>query len=312
MRLVEYVRGRDPRLGVVREGLIYDAAAAGGPTRMLAFLEGGAAARQALENGLGSAAARGAVGRFGEVRLGPPLPNPPKLLCVAANYDEHIRECGFAPIEAGGCVTPQFFAKFPSTCITGPGAPIPISTRNVAPDWELELAVVIGRKGKHIAAGDALGHVFGYTIINDISERKLNSDLSNRVARTNDGFFDWLNGKWFDGFAPLGPAIVTADEVPDPQALELRLEVNGELMQHSTTGKMITPVAQLIAWISEYVTLEPGDIIATGTPDGVGLARGRFLAPGDVVRGSIEGLGCLENPVVAESAVAAGDWGSPG
>src|SRR6185295_9034457 len=167
-------------------------------------------------------------------RLLPPIPNPGKLLCLAGNYREHIIESGFAAPEANDIITPQVFLK-PSTCLIAGGATIPLHANNVAVGWEVELAVVIGRGGRNIRAADALDHVFGYTILNDISERKLNSRMENRRKREADGFFDWLAGKWFDGFAPCGPWIVTADEIPDPQALGIRLFVNGELRQESST-----------------------------------------------------------------------------
>jgi 2-keto-4-pentenoate hydratase/2-oxohepta-3-ene-1,7-dioic acid hydratase in catechol pathway len=308
MRLVEYCPDNRLQLGVVRDDIVFNVRSIepGLPDRMLPFIQQGEQACKDLERALSRATPARAAGRFGEVSLAAPLPNPPKLMCVAANYREHIVECGLEAPETQQKVTPQFFCKFPSTCITGPGAPITLTSRNVAPDWELELAVVIGRAGRNIPIRSALDHVFGYTIINDISERKLNSNLANRIMRPNDSFFDWLNGKWFDGFAPLGPVIVTADEVPDPQFLKIRLELNGEVMQDSNTAKMISPVAELIAYISEYVSLEPGDIIATGTPEGVGISRGRFLCPGDVLTGWIEGLGCLETRVVAEAGAARG------
>jgi len=270
---------------------------------MLAFIQAGEEAKRTLRTAMAQPGAR--VGPLREVAPGAPFPNGPKLLCVAANFREHILECGFDAPKQGQQenVTPQFFAKFPSSCVIGPGAPISVTSRNVAPDWELELAVVLGRRRKRIPKDHALKYVFGYTVINDVSERKLNSTTSFRLVRANDNFFDWLNGKWFDWFAPLGPAIVTADEIPDPQNQKMRLEVNGEIIQDSTTANMISPVAELIAYISEYVTLERGDLIATGTPEGVGMSRGRFLRPGDVVTGWIEEIGYLENRVVAESAV---------
>jgi 2,4-didehydro-3-deoxy-L-rhamnonate hydrolase len=176
------------------------------------------------------------AGRLEEVLLCPPIPDAPKLLCVAGNYREHIVESiGQAP-DPDKTITPQFFSKFPSTCIVGPKAPIHISRRNVAVDWEIELAVVIGICGKSIPSASALEHVFGYTIVNDISERKFNSNIPNRLIRPNDNFFDWLNGKWFDSFAPLGAVLVTNDDIPDPQALQLGLEVSGEVMQNSSTS----------------------------------------------------------------------------
>ena len=198
-----------------------------------------------------------------------------------------------------GTIVPQFFAKFPSTCIIGPDDPIPLRKRNTALDWEVELAVIIGEGGRDIAPENALRHVFGYSVLNDISERRLNTEAPGRQVRPNDTFFDWLTGKWFDGAAPLGPAIVTADEIADPQNLGIRLSLNGEKMQDSTTALMITPIAELIAYISQITRLEPGDIIATGTPEGVGMSRNLFLQHSDVLRCEIDGLGILESTVIA-------------
>jgi 2-keto-4-pentenoate hydratase/2-oxohepta-3-ene-1,7-dioic acid hydratase in catechol pathway len=301
MRFVEYNSHNNPRLGVIENGLVLDVAGLNPelPARMLPFIQAGSPPRRLIEQTLASEGRRVVAGRLEEVPLGPPIPNPPKLICVAGNYREHLEECGIAAPDADKIITPQLFSKFPSTCIIGPGAPIPIGHRNVAVDWEIELAVVIGTGGKNIPSESALEHVFGYTIINDVSERKFNSNIPNRLVRTSDNFFDWLSGKWFDGFAPVGPALVTRDEIPDPQALQIGLEVNGVVMQDSFTSKMIFSVAQLIAYISAYVTLEPGDMIATGTPEGVGVSRGMFLKSGDVVRGWISGIGSLENRVVA-------------
>jgi 2-keto-4-pentenoate hydratase/2-oxohepta-3-ene-1,7-dioic acid hydratase in catechol pathway len=169
----------------------------------------------------------------------------------------------------------------------------------------VELAVVIGRRGKCIPPERALAHVFGYTIVNDISERRFKAP-EGRPAREWDKFFDWLHGKWFDGFAPMGPWITTADEIPDPQALALELRVNGQQRQHGGTAEMIYPVAELVAFASTMMTLLPGDIIATGTPQGVGSASGDRLKPGDVVECRVEGVGTLVNPVIAEEV------GSPG
>jgi 2-keto-4-pentenoate hydratase/2-oxohepta-3-ene-1,7-dioic acid hydratase in catechol pathway len=166
--------------------------------------------------------------------------------------------------------------------------------KNVFFDWEAELAVVIGKGGRDIPCQQALDHVFGYTITNDLSERKFNSDVADRDKREFDPFFDWLVGKWFDGSAPLGPELVTKDEIADPENLGIRLLLNGEVMQDSNTGKMLTKIADAIATLSEVMTLEPGDVIAMGTPEGVGFARGRKLVSGDQMCVEIEGLGALE------------------
>lgn len=231
------------------------------------------------------------------VRFGAPIPNPRKLLLLAGNYAEHILESGRRLAEADQ-VTPRVFMKPPSTTLRGPFDAIPIPPVARFVDWEAELAVVIGRRCKAVRAAEAAACVAGYLVLNDISERELL--LRERPeTRPIDEFFDWLNGKWLDGFAPCGPWLTTADEVPDPHALPLRLTVNGVLHQDGNTGQMIFHVPEIIEWISTIVTLEPGDIIATGTCAGVGRAKGVRLRPGDVVRAEVGHLGALENLCVA-------------
>ena len=234
------------------------------------------------------------------LRLDAPIREVPKLLALAGNYRKHIEESGFSVPEQG-VLTPQIFWK-PSTAINAPGGSIALRENNVFLDWEVELAVVIGRRTSRVAAANAMGCVFGYTVVNDISERKFNSRLDNRNKREFDPFFDWLNGKWFDGSAPLGPAIVTADEIGDPHDLPIRLWLNGELMQDSNTRHMIFRIPETIAAASAVLTLEPGDVIAMGTPDGVGMARGRALRPGDHLRAEIEGIGALETRITGEAS----------
>jgi 2-keto-4-pentenoate hydratase/2-oxohepta-3-ene-1,7-dioic acid hydratase in catechol pathway len=221
-----------------------------------------------------------------------PLPHVGKLMALAGNYRKHLAESGFAT-PVGGIWTPQIFWK-PSTAVLRPGGTVALRTRNVFFDWEAELAVVIGKQARDVAAEDAMHHVFGYTIVNDLSERKFNAEIEHRDKRDFDVFFDWLMGKWFDGSAPLGPEVVTADEVPDPSNLDLKLWLNGELMQDSNTRNMIFHIPETIASLSAVMTLEPGDVIAMGTPDGVGFARGRALKAGDHLRAEIEGLGQLD------------------
>ena len=236
-----------------------------------------------------------------EVTVRAPLPHCEKLICVASNYAAHIQEAGREVPPDKHSITPWLFLK-PATAIIGPGDPIPVPRSGQAIDWEVELAAVIGRGGKHIAIDHALDHVFGYTIVNDISERRFKAP-EGRPQREWDKFFDWLHGKWFDGFAPMGPWVVTADEIPDPQALELELRVNGRVRQHGSTRDMIYSVAELIAFASSIMTLSPGDVIVTGTPQGVGSASGEFLKPGDVVECRVERLGTIVNPVAAEDEV---------
>lgn len=231
------------------------------------------------------------------LRLDAPLRDVRKLLALAGNYHQHIVESGFKDVDEPSRITPQVFMKPPSTCITAPGKPVSIRQANVFVDWEIELAVIIGRRGRDIPREKAMAFVFGYTILNDVSERDFNSRMADRKVREFDPFFDWLMGKWFDGFCPLGPEVLTADEIPDPHALAIRLWVNGQLMQDANTSQMIFGIPETISYISQVMTLEPGDIIAMGTPAGVGKGRGICLKPGDVMRGEIEGIGVLETPV---------------
>ncbi len=187
-----------------------------------------------------------------------------------------------------------------STTLTHPGDPIIIP--RVSPnqiDWECEVGVVIGRRCRHVDEDEAMGSIAGYTVINDISDRGFKPNPG-RKPRERDKFFDWMHGKWHDTFCPMGPCILSADVVPDPQALSLRLTVNGKTKQEATTAEMVFPVPAIIAFLSEFVTLQPGDVIATGTPSGVGSASGTFLRPGDVVRATVGKIGTLENPVETE------------
>lgn len=242
--------------------------------------------REILASGLDAArAATGPRRPLAGAHLLAPIPRPHKLLAVAANYQEHIVEGGLPPVDKSRIV-PKLFIK-PSSSIIGPDEPLRLPTLSDEVDWELELAVVIG----------AGGQVAGYTIINDVSARSLKWDLPDRQPTNFDAFFDWLNGKWLDGFAPMGPWITTADEVPDPNALPLRLTVNGEVRQEASTADMIFSVAELVAFASRITTLEPGDIIATGTPAGVGATTKVFLKPGDVMEGRVGDLGVLRTPV---------------
>jgi len=234
-----------------------------------------------------------------DVQLEVPLKRTPKIFALAGNYRKHSDEAGLS-VPAKGIVTPQVFAK-PATTLLRPGGTVYLRRKNVFFDWEAELGVVIGRAGRDIPEREAINHVFGYTIINDLSERKFNSEIEGREKREFDVFFDWLMGKWFDGSAPLGPELTTADEIADPGNLNIRLSLNGEVMQDSNTRHMIFKIPETIAAISAVVTLERGDVIAMGTPEGVGFARGRALQAGDCMRAEIEGLGELET-IVAERA----------
>jgi 2-keto-4-pentenoate hydratase/2-oxohepta-3-ene-1,7-dioic acid hydratase in catechol pathway len=245
-------------------------------------------------------AAKGVTGGagvpIGSVELLAPMARPPKLLAAAGNYQAHIVEGGAAPVDKSNKVA-KLFLK-PSTSVAAPGATIPMPTTSRTMDWELELGVIIGKRGRNIPVERALEYVAAYTVINDVSARTAEWNLpAERNPSDWDLFFDWLNGKWPDGFAPTGPWVVTADEIPDPQALRLTLKVNGETKQDATTEDMIWGCAELIAFASRFMTLEPGDTIATGTPSGVGDASGTYLAVGDVMEGWIEGIGTLITPV---------------
>jgi 2,4-diketo-3-deoxy-L-fuconate hydrolase len=228
-----------------------------------------------------------------------PIPRPPKLILLAGNYAAHIEEGGGKASERSETF-PYLFMKPPSTCLTPSGAPVVIPrTSPDHIDWELELGVVIGKGGRHIPEGEALAHVAGYTVVNDISDRKFRPN-PDRKERPKDSFFDWLHGKWHDSFCACGPCVASAESIPDPEVLAMRLEVNAEVKQDATTAQHIFPVAAIIAFVSGIVTLEPGDIISTGTPAGVGHASGTYLKPGDQMHATIEGIGTLLSPVVAE------------
>ena len=230
------------------------------------------------------------------VRLLPPVPEPPKILCLAGNYAAHIREGGgVAPAKTD--TTPQVFIK-PITTLIAHGEPIrlpgPLCT---AVDYEGELVAVIGRVGPRYSRRRRRSTTSPATPASTMSRAASSPSTWTREINARTGYFDWLNGKWFDTFGPLGPMLVTADDVPDPQALDLATRVNGEVRQRASTGDMIFGVAETVAWISRFVTLQPGDLIATGTPSGVGSTTGTFLNVGDVVEVEITGLGTLRNPV---------------
>jgi 2-keto-4-pentenoate hydratase/2-oxohepta-3-ene-1,7-dioic acid hydratase in catechol pathway len=229
------------------------------------------------------------------VKLQVPIRAPGKLLFAGANFDDHIREMGIAAVPAG--LRPYFFL-LPRTALAAPGEAIQVPEEPSARiDWEAELAVVIGLAGRHIGVDTALEHVAGYTIINDVTAR----GLHHRTVELAPPFaYDWLGSKGRDSFCPMGPGIVLARFVPDPQDLSIRLWVNDELRQDGHTSDMIFAVAELISSASEVMTLEPGDVISTGTPAGVGAQRGQHLKPGDVVVAEIPPLGRLENRVITE------------
>jgi 2-keto-4-pentenoate hydratase/2-oxohepta-3-ene-1,7-dioic acid hydratase in catechol pathway len=211
-----------------------------------------------------------------------PVPRPGKIICIGYNYRAHAVESEVPVPEE-----PVLFAKFANS-VVGPGTPIVVPPEAQEPDYEAELACVIGRRACRVEERVALDYVAGYTCVNDVSAR----DLQLRVSQ-------WTRGKAVDTFLPLGPSLVTADEIPDPQALAIRCVLNGETMQHASTRDMIFGVAELVSFLSRTVTLEPGDVIATGTPPGVGFTRTPpvYLQDGDEVTIEIEGVGVLTNPV---------------
>lgn len=290
MRLIRRVDGAGERLAIlVADNEAIDVADLGPelPSTMAALIasEGTAidAIRTALEGAVGPGSGPGAIARRRVDQAAGPAPvvRPGKIVAVGRNYAEHAAEEGVA-----APADPILFTKFGSA-IVGPGAEVRWRAGDTAQvDFEAELAVVIGRTARDVSAADALGHVLGYACLNDVSARDL---------QFGDG--QWVRGKSLDTFCPIGPWLVTADEIPDPQALRIQCHVNGETLQDASTAEMIHGVADLIAFASRYMTLEPGDIIATGTPAGVGVFREppRFLADGDVVVVEIEGIGRLEN-----------------
>ena len=231
------------------------------------------------------------------VQVKVPVPNPTKLLLLAGNYSKHIEEGGGQAAERQSTF-PYVFMKPPASTLNDPGNPIRIP--EVSPDhidWELELGVIIGTQCHGATEANALEFVAGYTVVNDISDRQFHPNPG-RSERDKDGFFDWLHGKWHDSFCPMGPCVLPADECDDPQSLELKLTVNGEVEQSGSTSEMIFPVAAIIEFVSSFVTLVPGDIISTGTTAGVGSAKNKFLRSGDTVVASISGIGSLLNPVL--------------
>lgn len=281
MKLVTYWHDGQARVGVLDGDTVTDAGFDGD---MVQFL----AAGSPITPG-------GASYALTAVKLLAPIPRPGNFLALAGNYQAHIEEGGGKRVDKTR-ITPRVFMK-PSSCVIGHWDAIQLPRVSDTVDWELELAIVIGKRAKHVSVESALDYVAGYTIVNDISSRSLNIG-ANRDERPMDDFFDWLNGKWQDTYGPMGPYILTADEVADPDNLWLKLWVNGQLRQNSNTGNMIFNTREIVAFASDLMTLEPGDVIATGTPDGVGAASNTYLKAGDVVRCEIEGLGVLENPVV--------------
>lgn len=298
-----------PHLGIVRDNEVLDVDLAGQalkltvPDQVLDLVEQYEQFQPALRAILEKAGERrftqvktfsdiGAAHALSAVQLSAPIPRPRKnIFCMAVNYSAHAQETAQARGRSTEAPTvPVFFTKAP-TSVNGPYGTIVIEPAvSVEIDWEVELGVIIGKAGKNIREEDALSHILGYTILNDVTAR----DLQARHKQ-------YFKGKSLDGSAPMGPWIVTADEIADPQNLRLSLRVNGVTKQDSNTSQMVFPIKTIISVLSQGLTLEPGDIIATGTPSGVGFSRvpPEFLKPGDIMESEIEQIGLLRNPVVS-------------
>ena len=298
MILLTFQDGGDLRLGVQTPRGVLDVATAqaalgagngGLPGTVEAVIAGGDTMRTALRDLVARAEAADTAGASwlkdeATLTLGPSVPNPGKIICVGLNYRKHAEETG-----AAIPTTPVLFSKFVNT-VASADEDVPLTDAAEQYDYEVELAVVIGDTAKNVSEAEALGRVFGYSTANDLSAR----DLQTRTSQ-------WLLGKTMDKFMPIGPYLVTADEIPDPQKLAIRTWLNGELRQNSNTDDMIFPVAEIVSYISRHFTLDPGDVIITGTPEGVilGMAEKRWMVPGDVVEVEVEGLGKLRNRMVA-------------
>jgi 2-keto-4-pentenoate hydratase/2-oxohepta-3-ene-1,7-dioic acid hydratase in catechol pathway len=283
MRLATFTHERTTRIGVVDGEEIVDLAATAPelPTEMVAFLEAGEPALKTARAAVGT----GPRLALADVHLEAPIARPPKFLAVGLNYADHVRESGIDTPQH-----PTIFNK-QSTCIAGPTDPVHIPRASHVVDYEGELGFVIGRRCRHVSREDAADVIAGYTIVDDVTVR----DWQLRIPT-------WTMGKSFDTHGPIGPWIVTPDEIGDPHRLRLRTWVNEELRQDSNTKELIFDCFTLVEHFSTAFTLEPGDVIATGTPAGVGIAMKppKLLVAGDVVRIEIEGIGRIENPVIAE------------
>jgi 2-keto-4-pentenoate hydratase/2-oxohepta-3-ene-1,7-dioic acid hydratase in catechol pathway len=286
MRLATILTEHGPRAAVRHDGFYIDLHATDPalPCSVRHLLEAGPNALQAVK----AAAQLTQAVRIpvDKAKFLPPIPDPHKIICIGLNYRDHAEETG-APIPK----EPVLFSKYATTLIAhGDAIVLPPVSHKV--DYEAELVIVVGKKGRHLQADTAAEWVAGYTVGHDVSARDWQLEKDQK---------QWLAGKTFDTFAPMGPEIVTADEVPDPHTLPISLRLNGQTMQSSNTTQMIFRVGQILAYLSQVVTLQPGDLIFTGTPPGVGIARKPqvWLKAGDVVEVEIGGLGVLRNPVVA-------------
>ncbi len=284
MKLVTFVYNGSTRIGALVGAdrvVDFSQVAPSLPGDMIGLLRGGEAALAAARQAAGSSQTIA----LADVKLLAPVPHPDKIICIGLNYSDHAAETG-QPIPK----FPIVFSKYSNTVIaTGENIVLPRVSNEV--DYEAELGFVIGKTARHVSAANALEYIAGYMPINDVSAR----DYQTRISQ-------WTMGKTFDTFAPMGPALVTSDEVGDPGNLAISLTINGETLQNSNTNKLIFGVPQLVEALTEVMTLQPGDVVSTGTPPGVGMARNpkRYMRPGDVVNITIEKLGTLSNPVVAE------------
>lgn len=302
LKLCRFRSGHEVRLGLYKDDIVLDLIDVADALRVrlepvenvLEFLPGGELAElgRELSEYCESNDDPSLALRVQAVQLLTPFPPPSKFLLVAGNYTEHLLESGFKVAERE-TTFPYFFWKPPTTTFRASGEKLllPESAGEYV-DWELELGVVIGKTARNVHAEEASRYVAGYTAVNDISNRRFLPN-PNRRTRERDSFFDWLHGKWFDGFAPVGPCVVSSRDIPDPQDLDMELRLNGNVEQSGNTSQMIFSVGELLQFITNFVTLEPGDLISTGTPAGVGNAKGRFLRRGDILEGTIEMIGTL-------------------
>lgn len=301
MKLVTYSRNESVSCGILAGEQIIDIPAVwpgpNPPRSAKEILQRGSSCLATLADLVGSTEA---FTPLDSVKLLAPIPQPGKVIALAGNYSEHIKEAalkrgfklGLSDSPRQTTVPRPFI--MPATVVIGPDEQIPWPAYSEQIDYEIELAVVIGKKTKCVSIEEALDMVAGYTIANDVSARSV-TFVAGRNKRPWDEFYDWLNGKWADGFLPMGPYLLTADEIDDVQNLKLKLTVNGQVRQNANTSQMIYPVADIVSFLSYIMTLEPGDVIATGTPAGVAVATGNFLKSGDRIECTIEKLGTLKN-----------------
>ena len=308
-KLLSYQADRTARAGVLVADTVYDAAkvtAVAGHASVLGVLEDWSRARRLLAQATkrleaGRGRAKGIP--LKRVKLLAPVLYPGNIYCAGANYTDHMAEMARAQGQAPGPnmkelgEKPWHFVKSSKSAVVGPGARVKLPVYSQMVDWEVELAAVIGRPARDVSVDKALDYVAGYTIADDLSARDVMRRDKNPA--TSPFHYDWLSQKCFDGACPLGPWIVPASDIPDPQNLALKLWVNDKVMQDSHTGKMIFSTAEQIAMLSSRVTLYPGDLILTGTPAGVGMPRRTFLKAGDTVKLWIEGIGELTHTMVS-------------